>query len=104
MLIEALAQGLPVLSTYHSGIPEVVEDGKSGFLVPEKDSDALAERLAYLVEHPEIWPKMGKAGRTYVERHYDIEKLNERLVLLYERLLEDGKSIGTTTATIQNTD
>jgi colanic acid/amylovoran biosynthesis glycosyltransferase len=78
------------------------EDGKSGFLVPEKDADTLAEKLTYLIEHPEIWPEMGKAGRTYVEQHYDIEKLNDQLVLLYHRLLEDGKTISTKTASIQN--
>lgn len=88
VLMEALAQGLPVLSTYHSGIPELVQDGESGFLVPERDVDALAERLEYLVRHPELWPEMGKAGRGYVERHYDINTLNDQLVRLYQRLLD----------------
>jgi colanic acid/amylovoran biosynthesis glycosyltransferase len=84
VLMEALAQGLPVLSTYHSGIPELVQDGESGFLVPERDVDALAERLGYLVKHQEIWPDMGRAGRDYIERYYDINKLNDRLVQLYQ--------------------
>ncbi|OQX53652.1 MAG: colanic acid biosynthesis glycosyltransferase WcaL, partial [Candidatus Cloacimonas sp. 4484_209] len=53
VLMEAQATGLPVISTFHSGIPEGVLDGKSGFLVPEKDVDALADRLEYLIEHPE---------------------------------------------------
>jgi colanic acid/amylovoran biosynthesis glycosyltransferase len=88
VLMEALAQGLPVLSTQHSGIPELVQDGKSGFLVPERDVDALAEKLTYLIEHPEIWPEMGWSGRDYVERHYDINKLNDQLVQLYQRLLD----------------
>jgi colanic acid/amylovoran biosynthesis glycosyltransferase len=88
VLMEALAQGLPVLSTQHSGIPELVQDGKSGLLLPERDVEALAERLEYLVEHPEIWPEMGRAGRDYVERHYDINKLNDQLVQLYQQLLD----------------
>jgi colanic acid/amylovoran biosynthesis glycosyltransferase len=88
VLMEALAQGLPVLSTQHSGIPELVQDGQSGFLVPERDVDALAEKLTYLIEHPEIWPEMGWSGRDYVERHYDINKLNDQLVRLYQQLLE----------------
>jgi colanic acid/amylovoran biosynthesis glycosyltransferase len=88
VLMEALAQGLPVLSTRHSGIPELVQDGQSGFLVPERDVDALAEKLTYLIEHPEIWPEMGRSGRDYVERHYDINKLNDQLVRLYQQLLE----------------
>ena len=46
---EAMATGLPVVSTYHAGIPELVIDGKSGFLVPEKDVDGLVDRLGYLL-------------------------------------------------------
>ncbi len=86
-LMEALAQGLPVLSTYHSGIPELVQDGESGFLVPERDVDALAEKLKHLVKHQEIWARMGRAGREYVERYYNIDRLNDQLVQLYRRLL-----------------
>ncbi len=59
VLQEAQAMGLPVLSTLHNGIPDGVLDGISGFLVPERDVDALAEKLSYLIEHPEIWPSMG---------------------------------------------
>lgn len=87
VLKEAMAMGLPVISTYHGGIPELVEDGVSGFLVPEKDADALAEKLGYLLDHPETWPQMGRAGRTYVEQHYDLHKLNDRLVNIYQQLL-----------------
>lgn len=87
VLKEAMAMGLPVVSTYHGGIPELVEDGISGFLVPERDVDALAEKLGYLIEHPEIWPQMGKAGRAYVEKHYDIDKLNDRLIEIYSKVL-----------------
>jgi colanic acid/amylovoran biosynthesis glycosyltransferase len=88
VLVEALAQGLPVLSTWHGGIPELVRDGESGFLVPERDVDALVEKLEYLIEHLEIWPEMGRAGRAYIERNYDINELNDRLVRLYHQLLQ----------------
>lgn len=87
VLKEAMAMGLPVVSTYHGGIPELVEDGISGFLVPERDADALAEKLSYLMEHPEIWPQMGQAGRAYVEKHFDMHKLNDELVEIYQQLL-----------------
>ncbi len=88
VLKEAMAMGLPVISTYHGGIPELVEDGVSGFLVPERNTEALAEKLGYLIEHPERWIKMGEAGRAYVEQHYDIHRLNDKLVQLYQRLLD----------------
>jgi colanic acid/amylovoran biosynthesis glycosyltransferase len=85
-LKEAMAMGLPVIGTLHGGIPELVEDGISGFLVPEKDVDAIANRLIYLIEHPEIWAKMGEAGRAYVETHYNINKLNDELVQIYQQV------------------
>ena len=50
----------------------------------------MAEKLIYLIEHPEIWSEMGRAGRAYVEANYDINKLNDRLVEIYRELL-DGK-------------
>lgn len=48
-----MACGLPVVSTFHSGIPELIEDGETGHLVNEKDVDAIANKLLYLIEHPE---------------------------------------------------
>jgi colanic acid/amylovoran biosynthesis glycosyltransferase len=53
----------------------------------------LAERLTYLIEHPEIWPEMGRAGRAFVEANYDINKLNDRLVEIYEQLLKNERDL-----------
>lgn len=92
VLKEAMAMGLPVLSTIHGGIPELVENGVSGYLVPERDSGALAARLGQLLDHPERWAAMGQAGRAYVETHYNIDALNDRLVQVYEHLLGPGRS------------
>ena len=86
-LKEAMAMGLPVISTLHGGIPELVEDGISGFLVPERDTNAIAEKLTYLIEHPEIWEGMGKAGRARVEEKYDMNKLNDELVEVYQEVV-----------------
>ncbi len=88
-LKEAMAMGLPVVSTLHGGIPELVKDGVSGFLVPEKDETAIAEKLIYLIEHPEIWSSMGLSGREYVEAHYDINNLNDELERIYHHLSID---------------
>jgi colanic acid/amylovoran biosynthesis glycosyltransferase len=87
VLKEAMAMGVPVVSTLHSGIPELVEDGVSGFLVPERDVDALVDRLAHLIEHPERWPEMGRAGRRKIEAEYDSDRLNQQLLDLYRELL-----------------
>jgi colanic acid/amylovoran biosynthesis glycosyltransferase len=87
VLKEAMAMGLPVVSTLHGGIPELVEDGVSGFLVPERDADALAARLRELIEHPARWAVMGRAGRDRVEQRFNLNLLNDELVALYQRLL-----------------
>ncbi|MCV3214483.1 glycosyltransferase [Plectonema radiosum NIES-515] len=85
-LKEAMAMGLPVIGTLHGGIPELVKDGISGFLVPERDIDAISDKLSYFIEHPEIWEQMGLSGRYYVEKHYDINKLNDELVEIYRQV------------------
>jgi colanic acid/amylovoran biosynthesis glycosyltransferase len=83
VLQEAQAAGLPVVATNHGALPEGLVPDISGFLVPERNVDALAERLDYLVRCPELWPAMGRAGRKYVETHYDIRRLNSDLIRLY---------------------
>ena len=88
---EAQAVGLPVISTLHNGIPEGIIDGKSGFIVPERDIDALAEKIAFLATHPDTWATMGAVGRKFVEKNYEINMLNTRLQKIYEDLLTPNK-------------
>ena len=85
-LKEAMAMGLPVVATRHGGIPELVEDGVSGYLVPERDGPAIAAALSRLIDRRDTWPQMGTAGRQAVERQFDMVRLNDRLVALYETL------------------
>jgi colanic acid/amylovoran biosynthesis glycosyltransferase len=92
VLKEAMAMGIPVVSTRHSGIPELVQDGVSGLLAPERDSEALAERLACLIDHPEKWAAMGRAGRQHVESEFDSDKLNKELVDLYLQVISNDRS------------
>jgi len=92
VLKEAMAMGLPVISTLHGGIPELVQDGVSGYLVPERDVEALSDRLKRLLNEPERWPEMGLAGRTYVEKYFNLEQLNDLLVTRYEALLAPHNS------------
>jgi len=82
-LQEAQACGLPVLATLHGALAEGLVPGQSGFLVPERDVAALAGRLEFLLENPELWPEFGECGRQFVARRYDIRVLNEQLVQLY---------------------
>lgn len=87
VLMEAQAMGMPVVSTYLTGIPEVVVDGKSGLLVPEKDVDALAEKICYLFDHREEWERMGKVGRAHISEHFDLATQIDRLESIYDSLV-----------------
>ena len=86
-ILEAQASGLPVVSTRHAGIPEIVDDGRSGFLVPEGSVQDLAESLARLSESPSLRQSMGNAGRAIVTERHDISKLNRELIRIYEGLV-----------------
>ena len=84
-LKEAMAMGLPVISTYHGGIPELVQDGMSGYLVAERDAQAIADKLQYLIANPQIWQNLGQNGSQFVREHYDINRLNNDLAEIYQR-------------------
>ena len=73
VLVEAMAMGLPVISTNISGIPELIEHGVSGWLVPQKDVRALAEASAELLAAPALRQKLGRAAREKVCRSFDAE-------------------------------
>ncbi|MBN1268842.1 MAG: glycosyltransferase [Kiritimatiellae bacterium] len=80
-LIEAMASGVPVVSTHHSGIPELIEDGVSGFLVPEQDHVALADCLQHGLEmSAEGREPIRRAARARVETEFDARVWNQRLL------------------------
>ncbi|RJP83251.1 MAG: colanic acid biosynthesis glycosyltransferase WcaL [Desulfobacteraceae bacterium] len=83
---EAMALGTLVISTWHGGIPELVEDKVSGFLVPERDVEAIAERIEHLVDHPDIWNDLSRNARKLIESEFEIESLNNSLVKIYEQM------------------
>lgn len=95
VLQEAQCVGLPVISTLHNGIPDGVLDGKSGFLVPEKDVDSLAEKLVFLALNPSLWAEMGQAGHQFVRNRYNIKSLNNQLIEIYENLLTENPQVDT---------
>ena len=89
-LKEAMAMGMPVIGTMHAGIPELIEDGVSGLLVPERDVAALSDRLKHLVDNPESWAVMGHEGRRRIEAEFDINKLSDELLGIYSGLLRES--------------
>jgi colanic acid/amylovoran biosynthesis glycosyltransferase len=83
-LLEAQASGMPVVSTRHAGIPEIVLDNETGFLAPEGDPVALADALRRMLNNASSWAEMGRRGRAFVEQRHDITQLNRRLADLYQ--------------------
>ena len=77
--VEAMMFGLPVVATNWRGLPDIVSDGETGFLVPPKDSTAIANRLNLLIENPDLRAKLGTAGRRRYEEKFTIEKFRCRM-------------------------
>lgn len=85
VLMQALALGLPVVSTTVGSIPDVVQDGATGFVVPPRDAEALAERIVALLADPHLRHDMGARGRALVERKYSLERMLDRLERVYRQ-------------------
>lgn len=77
--LEAMQFSLPIVSTFEGSIPEVVEDGITGFLVPQKDVYALAHKLEILIQNPELRHRMGIAGRIKYENQFTLSVFENRL-------------------------
>ena len=86
VLAEAMARGKPIISTKAGAIPEVIDDGKTGLLVPPLDSDALAEAILKLANDKGTMTKMANQGRKKVEQEYDWDKIVERYIGIYQEL------------------
>lgn len=88
-LIEAMAAARPVVATRVGGVPDLVEDGVNGRLVPAGDPAALAKSIVELLSDPEHARVLGRAGRTRVHPAFDAGRLVEDMSRLYTRLLEE---------------
>jgi glycosyltransferase involved in cell wall biosynthesis len=84
-LLEGMACGVPVICTAVASMPEVVQDGVTGFVVPPNDPAALRARLTWLAAHPDDAAQMGAAGRQRVLRRFTWEAVVERCVAIYDR-------------------
>jgi glycosyltransferase involved in cell wall biosynthesis len=91
-VMEAMAAGLPVVSTAVGGVPELVREGETGLLVPSGDAAALARALQALVDDPARREAMGKAARQHAITHFDIRHTVRQYEALYERLLQKGQT------------
>jgi colanic acid/amylovoran biosynthesis glycosyltransferase len=87
-MLEAMASGLPVLATFHGGIPEAIESGVSGILVPERDHEAVARALLDAVKDRELLARLARAGADAVAEKFDQRSQVRRLEDIYLETME----------------
>jgi len=86
-IVEAMASGLPVISTYHAGIPYIIENEKDGILVEEKNIDALADAILRLIENQELRKYLGRNAQQRAIRELDLYEGTIRLEGIYNKIL-----------------
>ncbi|HWO96490.1 MAG TPA: glycosyltransferase [Bacillus sp. (in: firmicutes)] len=88
-LKEAMASGLPVISTQHAGIPELIEHKVTGYLAPEGNDIELAKGIQFFLEHPDSWKKFTQKARKVIEKNFDLNKQIQEQQRLYSLLDDD---------------
>ena len=101
-VMEAMAAGLPVVATAVGGVPELVEDGVSGILVPNEDHNALVGALQQLVQRADLRAQMAHAARRRAEERFDIRHTVAAYESLYESLLQRARTAGNGAPTCHN--
>lgn len=92
VMLEAGAQGLPLVSTNISGIPEVVRPHQTGLLVPPADADALAEAILQLAHSPSLRQLLGKNAQSLVQTEFDIDGCTRRLVEIFQGVVHSVRA------------
>ncbi len=91
VVLEAMQAALPVVSTYEGGIPEIVEDGRTGFLCPPRDPRALARKLEILIGDPALRKAMGEAGRCKYEAEFTLARFEQCLLDILRAILQERR-------------
>lgn len=86
-LVEAMGRGVPVVATRSGGPEEIVEDGKSGFLVDVGDAEAIAERMARLLSDPALAAAFGASGRLRAREHFDVRRMAANVQAVFDEAL-----------------
>ena len=90
VLLEAMQYSLPVISTYEGGIPDIVDDTLTGFLIPKNDIQALVGKLELLIENADLRLQMGRAARQKFEREFKSDKFEIRITTILRQVLNNG--------------
>lgn len=91
--LEAMAAGLPVVATTAGGIPELITDGRTGWLVPVAQPGRLAQAAVQLLQNPDLRRQMGEAGRTSLNGGYTLERMVRTTEQFYEELLRNREDV-----------
>ena len=89
-IIEAMASGLPVIATKTGGIPEIIQHGKTGLLVRQRNSKELAKTITALLANPNLRRKIAKNGRRVVERKFNFSKIASETIAVYQKAIANG--------------
>jgi glycosyltransferase involved in cell wall biosynthesis len=92
-LLDAMACGRPIVATEAGGIPEIVEDGVNGLLVPPRDAPALARAIVDALKNEELRTRMGAAGLARVHERFTVERMVAETVSVYARVARTGHAV-----------
>ena len=87
VLLEAMQQGVACIASDEGGISDVIENDVTGFVVEKRNAKALADKIAFLMEHPEICRRMGEAGKERFEREFTLSRFENNMVDVLNRCL-----------------
>lgn len=88
-LLESMAAGKLVISTELGSIPEIIHDGETGYLIPPGNTEALAEKMQFVIEHPEVAKRIGQRAREYITRHHNWEHVIGEVLETYTQTVEE---------------
>jgi glycosyltransferase involved in cell wall biosynthesis len=91
VLLEAMACALPIIATAVGGIPDIIQHGRNGVLIPPDDVEALASALCSLTADHDFASRLGNQARRDAEEFFSLEKVTERYICLYNTLLTNNK-------------
>ena len=91
-ITEALASGLPVVSTRHSGIPEIIRHGETGLLVDERDETGMAHAMTELANDPDRWRLYGMAGRSLLEQEFAMPVIRQKMQRFLKSVRDQHRS------------